>query len=88
MESTVAINDSPDLISEQQTLLSVLRVTHDRPHATTHEFGHLIGKSDQTIRKNYCLSGIAFGVVPIKVGNRLLWPVKSIAQLLIKGDAQ
>jgi hypothetical protein len=72
----------------QQFLNRWLGDTKGRPHAMTLKFVHSIGKAQQTIRKNYCLVGDAFGVVPIKVWNRLLWPIERIAQLLTAGDAK
>ena len=63
----------------------LLSYTNGRPHATTAEYAHLVGRSEQTIRKNYCLCGNAFGIVPTKIGNRLLWPIEDIAQLFITG---
>jgi hypothetical protein len=61
---------------------AVLRCTAGRPHATTEEFGHLTGKASQTIRKNYSQTGACFGIRPIKLGNRLLWPADAIVRLL------
>ncbi len=49
------------------------------------KFAHSITRASQTIRKNYCLTGEAFGIRPIKIGSRLLWPVNDIAQLLANG---
>ncbi len=57
-----------------------------RDHVQTNEFGQATLHADQTIRKNYCLTGECFGIRPVKVGNRLLWPVVEIAALL-KGGA-
>jgi hypothetical protein len=65
---------------------AILKITHGRPHATTAEYGHITSKASQTIRKNYCLTGQAFGITPIKIGNKLLWPVDQISRLLVKGD--
>ena len=85
----IDINSDLDTdLAFQQFLSRLLGYTNGRPHATTTEYAHLIGKAQQTIRKNYCLTGDAFGVVPIKVGNRLLWPIERIAQLLTAGDAK
>ncbi len=53
-----------------------------RDHIQTAEFARATNRASQTIRKNYCLTGECFGVRPIKFGNRLLWPVESIASLL------
>lgn len=63
-------------------LEAVFQCTGGRPHATTEEFGHLTGKAPQTIRKNYSQTGLCFGIRPLKLGNRLLWPADAIAKLL------
>lgn len=60
-------------------------VAHDRDYISTDEFARSIAHASQTIRKNYCLTGEAFGIRPIKLGSRLLWPVHDIAQLLANG---
>lgn len=38
--------------------------------------------SPQTMRKNFCLYGHCYGIVPIKVGNRLLWEDDDLAKVL------
>jgi hypothetical protein len=53
-----------------------------RDHIRTEEFAKVACRAAQTIRKNYCTTGECFGIRPIKVGNRLLWPVARIAALL------
>ncbi len=58
------------------------RIAQGRDHFQTGEFAKAICKAAQTIRKNYCLTGEAYGIRPVKVGNRLLWPVQEIAALL------
>lgn len=69
------------------SLLSNLeKIAADRDHVGTSEYGRAIGHADHTIRKNYCETGEAYGIRPVKVGGRLLWPVKEIAALL-KGGA-
>ena len=60
-------------------------VAQDRDYISTGEFAHSITRASQTIRKNYCLTGEAFGVRPTKLGGRLLWLVHDIAQLLANG---
>lgn len=67
-------------------LQELARIAQGRDHLITSEFGRAINKADQTIRKNYCLSGAAYGIRPVKIGNRLLWPVAEIAGLL-SGEA-
>jgi len=56
-----------------------------RDHIQTSEFARATNRACQTIRKNYCLTGECFGIRPIKFGNRLLWPVESVAALLNGG---
>jgi hypothetical protein len=60
-------------------------VAKSRDFITTAEFSRVISKAIQTIRKEHSLRGEAFGVKPIKIGNRLLWSVVCIASLLNKG---
>ena len=57
-----------------------------RDHIQTAEFARAVNRSSQTIRKNYCTTGECFGIRPVKFGNRLLWPVASVAALLIGGS--
>lgn len=49
---------------------------------TTEEFAQSTKCSTKTIRKNYCLTGHCYGIRPVKVGGRLLWPISDIARLL------
>jgi hypothetical protein len=49
---------------------------------STDEYATVINKASQTVRKTYCLTGEAFGIRPIKVGNRLLWNVEDVAKVL------
>lgn len=57
-----------------------------RDHIQTAEFARAVNRASQTIRKNYCLTGECFGIRPVKFGNRLLWPVASVANLLHGGQ--
>jgi len=52
---------------------------------TTIELAHALNVASQTIRKNYCLTGYAYGIKPTKIGNRLLWPVEKVAIVLSEG---
>jgi hypothetical protein len=61
-------------------------IADGRDHITTAEFAKATSKTGQTIRKNYCLLGECYGIRPVKIGNHLLWPVSSIAELLTGGD--
>ncbi len=64
--------------------LSVIAAGRD--HIQTAEFARAVNRSSQTIRKNYCTTGECFGIRPVKFGNRLLWPVASVAALLSGGS--
>jgi hypothetical protein len=59
-----------------------------RDHILTFEFAHLTHRAGQTIRKNYSQSGKCFGIRPLKIGNRLMWPVSEVADLLNGGRTQ
>jgi hypothetical protein len=73
-------------MQEMNLLPSMLAViAAGRDHVTTHDFGRAVSKAPQTIRKEFCLKGEAYGIRPIKIGNRLLWSVTDIASLLNKG---
>ncbi len=61
-------------------------IADGREHATTEEFGKATRKTCQTLRKNHCLNGECYGIRPVKIGNRLLWPVSEIAALLSRGS--
>ena len=52
---------------------------------TTIELAQALNVASQTIRKNYCLTGYAYGIKPTKIGNRLLWPVEKVATVLSGG---
>lgn len=53
---------------------------------TTQEFAEALKCSPKTVRKNYCLTSACYGIRPLKVGARLLWPVSEVAKLL-NGEA-
>ena len=57
-------------------------IAGNRDLITTAELATTLSKATQTIRKNYSLTGEAYGIRPTKVGNRLLWSVEKIAALL------
>ncbi|SNX59268.1 hypothetical protein SAMN06296273_0708 [Nitrosomonas ureae] len=56
-----------------------------RDHIQTDEIARVTNHKPQTVRKKYCLTGEYFGIRPVKLGNRLLWPVADIAKLLNGG---
>lgn len=57
-------------------------IANGRDHIQTSELALSVSASRQTIRKRYCEHGSFYGIVPVKIGNRLLWPVKDVAKLL------
>ena len=59
-------------------------IARGRDFIVTAEFAKSLNISNQTARKNYCLTGHCYGIKPTKFGNKLLWPVEQIA-LLLKG---
>ena len=59
-------------------------IAGNRDLITTPEMAQVFNVASQTIRKNYCLTGEAYGIRPIKIGNRLLWSVAQIADILNK----
>jgi hypothetical protein len=56
-----------------------------RDFITTDELAQCLSKAVQTIRKTHCECGAVYGIKPVKVGNRLLWPVAKVAELLEGG---
>jgi len=54
-------------------------------HLVTNELASYLRCASQTIRKAYSLTGHYLGIRPLKLGNRLLWPINEVAQLLPKG---
>lgn len=60
----------------------LLAVAGGRDLITTPEFAQVFNVRPQTVRKNYCLTGEAYGIRPTKIGNRLLWSVTKVAQRL------
>lgn len=57
-------------------------IAGNRDFICTPEIAQVFNVASQTIRKNYCLTGEAYGIRPIKIGNRLLWSVAKIAEKL------
>lgn len=68
-------------------ILEYLRqMTGGRPLANTAELGQISDTAPQTIRRNHSERGEFLGLRPIKVGNRLFWPLADIARVL-SGEA-
>lgn len=58
----------------------LLAIAGNRDLITTDELAEAFNVASQTVRKNYCLTGEAYGIKPVKIGNRLLWGVEQIAK--------
>ena len=61
---------------------ALAEIARGRDHVLTPEYGRAIGRAAQTIRKEFCEKGEAYGLRPVKIGGRLLWSVSEIAALL------
>ena len=68
--------------STTQIPQGLLGVAGSRDLITTPEFAQVFNVKPQTVRKNYCLTGEAYGIRPTKIGNRLLWSVVKVAAKL------
>lgn len=60
-------------------------VAGNRDYLSTYETATALNKARQTLLKEYCLKGSAYGIVPKKIGGRLLWSVSDI-QALLNGE--
>jgi len=68
--------------SKTQIPQGLLAIAGSRDLITTPEFAQVFNVKPQTVRKNYCLTGEAYGIRPTKIGNRLLWSVVKVAEKL------
>ena len=57
-------------------------IAGNRDLVNTSEFAQVFNVAPQTVRKNFSLTGEAYGIRPTKIGNRLLWSVAQIAEKL------
>jgi NADH/NAD ratio-sensing transcriptional regulator Rex len=57
-------------------------IAGNRDLINTDEFAQVFNVASQTVRKNFSLTGQAYGIKPTKIGNRLLWSVAQIAEKL------
>jgi hypothetical protein len=67
---------------EGNQLIHLSKVAQGRDYLSTEEFAQAFLRKEQTARKNYCLTGSAWGVTPIKRFGRLMWPVADVAKVL------
>jgi len=61
-------------------------IAKGRDNILTHEVGLATNTASQTIRKHLCQSGHFHGIVPLKIGGRLQFPVGEVAKL-VRGEA-
>lgn len=61
-------------------------IANGSDHILTTELARIVRRATQTIRKAYSQTGSFLGLVPVKIGNRLHWPVQDVATLLAKGS--
>ena len=57
-------------------------IAGNRDLINTSEFAQVFNVASQTVRKNFSLTGEAYGIRPTKIGNRLLWSVAKVAAKL------
>ena len=74
------MNEPNNQVSSLPPGLSV--IAGNRDLINTSEFAQVFNVASQTVRKNFSLTGEAYGIRPTKIGNRLLWSVEKIAQRL------
>jgi hypothetical protein len=60
-------------------------IAKGRDNILTHEVGLATNTASQTIRKHLCQSGHFHGIVPLKIGGRLQFPVDQVAKLVLMG---
>lgn len=60
----------------------LLEVAGNRDFLSTNETATALNKARQTLLKEFCLKGHAYGIRPKKIGGRLLWAVTDIQSLL------
>lgn len=61
-------------------------IAKGRDNILTHELGMATNTASQTIRKHLCQTGSFHGIVPIKIGGKLQFPVSEVAKL-VRGES-
>lgn len=64
---------------------NLAEISQGRDHITTDETARATNYKAQSIRKEFSQTGAFKGIRPIKIGNKLLWPVEPVAKLLSEG---
>jgi hypothetical protein len=70
------------MMMTRNSLIELNKIAQGRDYLPTPDFAKAFSKSPATARKNFCLAGHCYGIKPVKIGGRLLWPVSEIAKLL------
>lgn len=60
-------------------------IANGRDNILTHELGLATNTATQTIRRHLCQTGSFHGLVPIKIGGKLNFPVSEVAKL-VRGE--
>jgi hypothetical protein len=60
-------------------------IAKGRDNILTHELGLATNTATQTIRRHLCQAGSFHGLVPIKIGGKLQFPVCEVAKL-VRGE--
>lgn len=71
-----------NLSKKNQIPQGLLAVAGKRDLTTTSELAEVLNLALQTVHKKHSIAGEVYGIRPIKIGNRLLWPVAQIAEKL------
>jgi hypothetical protein len=67
---------------------SLSKIAANRDLLSTDEYATQIGRAPQTIRKNHSQTGEAFGIRPVKIGNRLMWRISDVTKLIEGGEVK
>lgn len=72
--------------SSQEIPDGLARLANGRDNILTHELGIATNTATQTIRKHLCQTGSFHGIIPIKIGGKLQFPVGEVAKL-VRGES-
>lgn len=64
---------------------TLVAIAANTDYLRTEELANILCRASQTVRKAYCLTGNYLNIRPVKLGNRLLWPIKEVAKVLARG---
>lgn len=64
---------------------ALAEISFGTDYILTKELARVVRRETQTIRKSFSQKGEFLGIVPVKLGNRLMWPVREVAALFARG---